>query len=166
MTKHQGLLLLTLVVAGTVVGLGLWPALSQADTLPPPPPEPPDGPDPTEPPNTYRVSTSQGAQITLHLAPETEAFWRTYDWQEVWTAVQWQDRWGVWHDVWGWQGTLDEMLSGEVGAKVWWVAKSDLGKGPFRWLVYGSKSGSLVDWSEPFYLPATSGEGLIITVTP
>jgi hypothetical protein len=163
MKKHQGPLLLTLIIAGAVVGLGMWPALSQADTLPPPPPEPPE---PTQPPNTYRVNAAGGGQIELQLQPETESFWYTYDWQDIWTAVQWQDRWGVWHDVSGWQGTLDEMLPDDIGAKVWWVAKSDLDKGPFRWIVYSERSGYKIGQSEPFYLPATKGEGVIVTVTP
>ena len=76
-------------------------------------------------------------------------------WQNLWTVIQWQDRWGRWHDVEGWQGTLDRLVPGErgTGIKVWWVGESDLGTGPFRWLVYRERDGRLLARSKPFYLP-------------
>lgn len=64
----------------------------------------------------------------------------------LWTVVQWQDRSGFWHDVEGWKGMLDER-----NLKVWWVAKPELGKGPFRWLVLSQNK--VVATSETFYLP-------------
>lgn len=75
--------------------------------------------------------------------------------------MQWQDGWGDWHDVVGWRGGLDAVLMGEnrkvVGTKVWWVANSDMGKGPFRWIVYPSPESKLVAASEAFYLPHHTG---------
>jgi len=85
--------------------------------------------------------------------------------QELWTVVQWQDGSGDWHDVEGWQGTLDD-IQNEIGYKVWWVAKSGLGTGPFRWLVYQSKGGRLLATSEPFYLPGFKGGTVMVEVSP
>jgi hypothetical protein len=75
----------------------------------------------------------------------------------LWTVVQWQDALGGWHDVAGWQGTLDE-----GDKKTWWVDKADYGKGPFRWVVYQAQGGDLLGTSESFYLP--SGHGQIVTI--
>ena len=85
--------------------------------------------------------------------------------QELWTIVQWQDGLGDWHDVEGWQGTLDD-IQNEIGDKVWWVAKEGLGTGPFRWLVYQSKGGRLLATSEPFYLPDLNGGTVMVEVSP
>ena len=60
---------------------------------------------------------------------------------------------GDWHDVAGWQGTLDD---GQL--KTWWVAKKDFGTGPFRWAVHLEKSGPLVASSESFFLPDGVGK--------
>jgi len=70
----------------------------------------------------------------------------------LWTAVQWQDHYGIWHTVEGWQGTLDEIENGK-GTKTWWIGKADMGTGPFRWLIYQSYQGKLLAKSSPFYLP-------------
>jgi len=79
----------------------------------------------------------------------------------VWTMVQWQNSAGIWHDVKGWRGTLDE-----AGKRVWWVAWTDFGKGPFRWAVYQSPDGDLLAESESFYLPNSAGETITIKVSP
>jgi hypothetical protein len=79
-------------------------------------------------------------------------------------AVQWQDTGGRWHDVEGWQGTLDDVALG-VGNKLWWVAQSDLGTGPFRWIVRRGFGGDLLAESEPFYLPGTAGETLQVELS-
>jgi len=71
---------------------------------------------------------------------------------------------GDWHDVEGWQGTLDEVNDG-VGKKVWWVVKSDLGKGPFRWMIYQGQGGRPLAQSEPFYLPRSADESVNIEVS-
>jgi len=70
--------------------------------------------------------------------------------------VQWQDDKGYWHDVAGWQSTLDEVQDGE-GKKTWWLDEGLLGKGPFRWAVYRSQDGWLLATSGPFDLPARTG---------
>jgi hypothetical protein len=76
----------------------------------------------------------------------------------LWTVVQWQDRLGGWHDVEGWQGTLDA-----DGKKTWWVDKTDLGKGPFRWKIV--QDGELLAASESFYLPGSRGEVVKVSVS-
>jgi hypothetical protein len=78
----------------------------------------------------------------------------------VWTVVQWQDAFGGWHDVEGWQGTLD---AGDQ--KVWWVADKDFSTGPFRWVVYQGQGGPSLVASESFYLPAVSGERVRVEVS-
>ncbi len=83
---------------------------------------------------------------------------------DLWTVVQWQDRSGVWHDVEGWQGTLDEIVNGE-GNKVWWVGKADMSTGPFRWLVYQNRKGKLLVKSESFYLPHATSETVQVEVS-
>jgi len=90
--------------------------------------------------------------------------WATVPWQDLWTLVQWQDDKGAWYDVEGWQGTLDEVQDG-AGRKTWWVAKSDKGKGPFRWRVYRGQGGWLLATSEPFYLPGLNGGTVTVEVS-
>lgn len=72
---------------------------------------------------------------------------------EVWTAVQWQGNEGDWHLVDGWQGSSN--AENEVK---WYVAKDDLGGGPFRWLIYDAPDGNLLVTSDPFDLPEQAGE--------
>ena len=87
--------------------------------------------------------------------------WASTYWQDLWTVVQWQDASGNWHDVEGWRGTFDDVVienGAVIAQKVWWVAQVDLGKGPFRWLVYRGQGSVLLARSTPFYLPGpTSG---------
>jgi len=78
----------------------------------------------------------------------------------VWTIVQWQDSAGGWHDIEGWQGTLDE-----DDRKVWWVARDAFDKGPFRWAVYQGQRGQLLATSAWFYLPASAGETVKLEVS-
>jgi len=78
--------------------------------------------------------------------------------EELWTIVQWKDAQGGWHDVQGWQGTLDE---GNI--KTWWVGAEDLGTGPFHWKV--TSDGKVLGTSEEFLLPAQPGEKLQVTVS-
>ena len=96
--------------------------------------------------------------------------WKGTHWQNLWTVVQWQDDRGVWHDVEGWQGSLDEAVTGEdgtvVGHKTWWVAHDDLGKGPFRWQVRRDKQGAPIGTSETFDLPFQRRVSTTIEVTP
>jgi hypothetical protein len=83
-------------------------------------------------------------------------------------VVQWQDEWGYWQDVEGWQGELDQVKSDDDGAvagqKTWWVSMDDLGRGPFRWRVYRSRGGYLLATSDEFYLPAVSLDKLVVEV--
>jgi len=87
----------------------------------------------------------------------------------LWTVVQWQDHSGDWHDVEEWQGTLDEVNNDKdkgmyEGEKVWWAAKADFDKGPFRWVVYRGRGGKLLAQSESFYLPHFTGETVRVEV--
>jgi hypothetical protein len=79
----------------------------------------------------------------------------------VWTAVQWQDPYTEkWTTVEGWQGTIDL-----DGTQRWWVAPSEFGKGPFRWLVYDKQDGKLLETSEPFTMPAGNHQVVIVEIT-
>ena len=71
----------------------------------------------------------------------------------VWSVIQWQDSAGNWHNVDGWQGTLDAN-----GFRYWWVAQKDFGTGPFRWLVTQSQDGPMLGKSAPFNLPLKANE--------
>jgi hypothetical protein len=106
-------------------------------------------------------------ELHIHFSP---AWSSSMDhWQDLWTIVQWQDDKGDWHDVEGWQGGLDDVVVGEggeaVGKQVWWVANSDLGKGPFRWLIYRNEGGSRLATSEPFDLPEAKGQTVRVEVS-
>jgi hypothetical protein len=79
--------------------------------------------------------------------------------------VQWQNVYGVWHDVTGWQGTFDTITAG-VGTKLWWVAEKDFGSGPFRWVVYRNPGGAVVATSAPFYLPDVAGRTVTVEIPP
>jgi hypothetical protein len=52
-----------------------------------------------------------------------------------------------------------------VGEKTWWVAETDLGKGPFRWVVYQGEGGMLLVTSEPFDLPGSKDATVKINVS-
>jgi len=78
----------------------------------------------------------------------------------LWTKVQWQDGWGDWHDVEGWQGTLDT-----PDEKVWWVAPKDFGGGPYRWAIYASRDGPSLGASDPFYLPEAAGLSVRVSIS-
>lgn len=77
----------------------------------------------------------------------------------LWTVVQWQDALGGWHDVAGWQGAPDA-----DGKKTWWVAETDLGKGPFRWVIF--QESEQIAASEPFHLPHSVGETVRLSLPP
>ncbi len=78
---------------------------------------------------------------------------------DVWTTIQWQDDDGDWHLVDGWQGHTN--AENEVK---WYVAKDNLGSGPFRWLVYDESCGSLLARSDPFDLPGQSRQTVRVDV--
>lgn len=98
-------------------------------------------------------SKQPGAYIELQLSGATVGS------EGVWTIVQWVDEFGEWHDVSGWQGTVEL-----DGSQTWWVAPDDLGKGPFRWQVYASENGDLLATSDEFMLPEERRYVLIVPI--
>ena len=78
---------------------------------------------------------------------------------DTWSVVQWEDAFGNWHNVEGWQGHLDG------GIQVWEVLPSEFGKGPFRWVVYEQRGGGELARSGPFYLPKSGGDIVRISVS-
>ncbi|MEJ2747914.1 MAG: hypothetical protein P8183_08385 [Anaerolineae bacterium] len=72
--------------------------------------------------------------------------------------MQWQDKQDNWHDVTGWQGALDA-----GNGKTWWVGEEDLATGPFRWVVM--QDSTVLGMSDPFFLPARSGEKVLVAVS-
>lgn len=145
LTMVHSALIVTIVCTILLVA---WPlSLVQADgggpQLPPrnPPPVTPtvgddDGEDDHNPP--------PGAYIELQTQSAPA---------EAWTVVQWQDQLGGWHEVEGWQGTLEL-----DGSKRWWVAARDFGQSPFRWIVTQGKDGQSLAASAPFNLPTAAYE--------
>jgi len=112
------------------------------------------------------VDPSAGAQIQLRAQFSPTWPWHEVHWHEVWTVVQWQDQWGVWRDVQGWQGGLDdvEIEDGVVGLKTWWVGSSDIGRGPFRWVISLGEGGDSLGISEPFRLPDAQYVTMVVEV--
>ncbi len=78
----------------------------------------------------------------------------------TWSVVQWQANDGAWHNVNGWRSQL-----GYGGSVRWWVAPSDLGAGPFRWVLTDGELGPMVAASDPFNLPAAVNETLRVELT-
>ncbi len=104
------------------------------------------------------------------LTVEFSEDWSTMGihWQELCTVVQWQDRWGYWHDVDGWQGTLDKVYldDGQVmGTKTWWVADTLFSEGPFRWLVNVDNGGKMMVSSDPFNMPDDGSQTMTLSVS-
>jgi hypothetical protein len=108
---------------------------------------------------------SSGTGATITLKAEFATAWSTSGrhWQELWTTVEWQDEFGRWQVVDGWQGTLDQVVDG-TGWKSWWLDGSLFGKGPFRWVVLTGQ-GYRLAVSDPFYLPSTPWQVVVIPVT-
>ena len=157
----------TIAFIGVILAAAvLLPLSAYAAPLPLPPlPTPP-------PPTPVAAAPARftGGFIELHAQFPQAWQWNRSHWQELWTVVQWQDgKGGAWRDVEGWQGSLDEIVIDEggtvVGHKTWWVAKDDLGRGPFRWLVYRSQGATLFATSGPFDLPARTGETATIEMS-
>lgn len=81
--------------------------------------------------------------------------------QAWWTAVQWQDEFGMWNDVEGWQGTFDQNCQ-----VVWWLGPEHYGTGPFRWVVFDSvEREQELTTSKVFNLPSNSYVHLEVEVT-
>jgi len=141
-----------------LLALALLPLVALAAELPPLPPPPPL-------PAQARPIT--GATLELQVQFSQVWPWATVPWQDLWTVVQRQKSiGGGWGDVAGWQGGLDGVAvgtDGEItGQKAWWVAKEDLGRGTYRWLVYEGEGGDLLAASDPFYPPDASGRPVTV----
>lgn len=103
----------------------------------------------------------KGARVHLQAHFSQNWPWEAIHWQDdLWLKVQWLDNDGEWHDVEGWQGTLDAIQQKEdwMGVKELWLADERLGTGPYRWEVYEHENGRLLTTSEPFYLPSKGGD--------
>lgn len=152
--------LLIASLAGAL-GLALLPTLVQAapETLPPRPPTP----TPTQATSQTPSRAPTGALIILETTFDNDWPSRGLAWQDLWTMVQWQDGNGAWHDVEGWQGTLDE-VEGSLGWKTWWLAPDIFGRGPFRWVVYEQQDGPVMVISESFHLPDQKGGSRTVEV--
>jgi len=96
---------------------------------------------------------SSGAAIRLTVSPASPM---------LWTVVQWQDAAAGWHDVDGWRGLLDNP---NEGTKTWWVNATDMGRGPFRWVVLDGPDGAPLAASEPFMLPSVTRQVGEVRVT-
>jgi hypothetical protein len=132
--QHKKNLWLALVTVGALLVVASLPTLTVYAGLPPrPTPEPPVPP------------SSSGGFIELHVTGRSVPV-------GLWTVVQWQDSSGNWHTVEGWQGTT--YADNHV---LWWVSHADLGKGPFRWMVYRSPVGVWLGNSQSFNLPGYDG---------
>lgn len=108
-------------------------------------------PRPTVEPTKPKPQPGASIQLQLSGAPLGP--------QGVWTIVQWGDAFGKWHDVTGWQGTVEL-----DGTQTWWVAPEDMGSGPFRWRVLSSKAGSELAVSASFMLPDQARQVLAVPV--
>jgi hypothetical protein len=140
-SKYQTILWCVFLTLISVLLLAWPPLLTQAGPelpsreTPTPPVQPPGNDDDED-----EDDKPAGAFIALQVQSAPAG---------VWTIVQWQDSAGGWHDVDGWQGTLDE-----GDQKMWWLAADLFGKGPFRWMVYQGPGGPVWGVSESFSLPA------------
>jgi hypothetical protein len=166
--KTQIFVARSIAVVCLIGAIGLSAPLVQAapSALPPrptPPALPALPPRPVPGPHSTSSRTPIGGYIELDV--QLGQSWAVGDvpWQALWTVVQWQDRAGEWHDVVGWQGSLDEANGAEC-KKVWWVAREDLDQGPFRWVVYRRWGGGSLAQSESFDLPHKVGETICVGV--
>ena len=150
-----------IIHAALIIGLGyallaaIW--LPEAQAALPPRPQPTSVPPPDSHDSDSTSSNdngSEGGYIELQMQSAQ---------LNLWTIVQWEDAVGNWHNVDSWQGTLDE-----GNRKIWWVAKADFDKGPFRWTVLQGQAGKLLAASESFHLPHIANERvrIILTLTP
>ena len=152
--SKQIYLIVVLVTAAVLLAVSAIPTMAAVPSDLPP--------RPTMTPLPVPGSSSTGATIALNA--EFAADWSTSGrhWQDLWTAVEWQDEYGQWRDVAGWQGTLDQVADG-VGDKSWWLDGSLFGKGPFRWVVY-NEYGYRLTISDRFYLPSAPWQVLVVPV--
>jgi len=166
-----GMLLLTVVVLlhwnRPPLTLAAPPALPERPT-PIPTATPFQQPTPTStfnPPSTSSKTgaAKNGAYIALRVGTGTvqqPARVGAQDFTSLWTIIQWQDTSGDWHDVEGWQGSLEQHTT-----KIWWLPDYLFGAGPFRWRVTRERGGVVLGTSEPFTLPQTANKTLWVDVT-
>jgi len=140
--QYRKSLWLAIVTVGVLLMVASLPTLTVQAGLPP-------RSTPT-PPAIYPPSNS-GGFIELQIKGGTLS--------RLWTVVQWQDSSGNWHTVEGWQGTTFE-----DNHVLWWVSHADLGKGPFRWMVYRTPRGGWLGNSQSFNLPGYDGATVKIEV--
>ncbi len=150
-----------------VLLIGVALPLTALALAPPPPPTPPPPatatPKPTSVPQPSQARPAAGATIELLVQPTSETVWQTYFWQDLWTVVQWWGLLGIWYDVTGWQGNLNQIVDG-AGQKTWWVDETNFSKGPFRWALYQNQGGPLLSTSESFHLPDSSGDKVTVEI--
>lgn len=123
-------------------------------------------PEPEVEPTSNASNLPHGGTIEMNVAFSSDWPWDEMMWQDVWLVVEWSD--GTdWFTVDGWRGNLDsiDQVDGVwTGYKAWWVAQDDLGKTPFRWLVYDKEGGNLLATSDEFGLPAERGLSTLVNV--
>jgi len=170
--KHSHIRMATLAMCITLAAM-LLPLLAAHAAPPtplpsPPPPPPTPLPSPPPPPPVSQPEFPGGYIVLCVQFPRTWSWDRSH-WQDLWTVVQWKDEQGYWREVEGWQGTLDGVTGGEsgevVGKQTWWVARSYLGNGPFRWRVYQGKEGWLLGTSGTFELPVAADDAVTVEVS-
>jgi len=119
-----------------------------------------------EPEVSTASNLPEGGNIVMKTAFSNEWPWDSMMWQDLWSEVEWSDG-ENWFLVDGWRGNLDSIDQEDsvwTGHKAWWVAQHDLGKGPFRWIVYTHEGGDALITSEPFDLPAERGQATMVKV--
>ena len=72
----------------------------------------------------------------------------------IWITVQWQDGFGGWHTVDGWQGMASSVDANGVLFQQWDISPDLFDRGPFRWALYTFQGGSLIGVSPSFNMPA------------
>jgi hypothetical protein len=79
-------------------------------------------------------------------------------------GVQWQDSFGLWHDVPTWQGSLAASDNRSTPYQQWSISPELQGLGPFRWVVYNPLGDSVVGVTPGFMLPDRGGVNLNVNV--
>jgi len=116
-------------------------------------------PIPSPTPTITPALASQSSSIILNAQSAA-----ALEWDQLWTAVEWQTEDGGWQTVEGWQGAFDS-IDTAGGRKTWSVPPTLFGRGPFRWRVDAAQNGPLLAASQPFNLPERAGVRQVITLT-
>jgi hypothetical protein len=75
-------------------------------------------------------------------------------------GVQWQDPFGLWHDVPTWRGSLDASGSNDTAYQQWTIGTDLQGRGPFRWVIYNPLGDTVLGVTPGFMLPDRGGVNL------